>query len=144
MTRLKTIPSRRAWRLAPLLAAAWLVGCAALAPTPQTPEEIVQARANARWAAMLKGDTATAYEYLAPGMRALITKEAYAARFGGAVRWVGAEATRARCPEATKCLATVRIDTKAFLSRMKNVTVPTYYEETWVLQDGQWWLFSNL
>ena len=139
MTRLKTLPSR----LAPLLAAAWLVGCAALAPTPQTPEEIVQARADARWAAMLKRDFATAYGYLAPGVRALTPERTFVASVGNAVQWVNAKTARVRCAEAGRCVASVRIEAKVFNPRMKNATVTTYYDEAWVLQNGQWWLFTK-
>jgi len=28
--------------------------------------------------------------------------------------------------------------------RKKGDTVPVYFDETWVLQDGQWWLYANL
>ena len=140
MTRLKTIPSR----LAALLAAAALAGCAALAPTPQTPEDIVLARANARWAAMLKADFTTAYGYLAPGVRAVVTEQAFAGRYGGRARWTAAEAVDSSCSSATKCTANIKLTTPTPLMRKKGDTVPVYFHETWVLQDGQWWLYANL
>jgi len=127
------------------LLAAWLAGCAALAPTPKTPEEIVLARANARWAAMLKADFATAYGYLAPGVRAVVTEKAFAGRYGGTAHWTLAEAKRVQCPTASKCVATIKIAAEILMPRMKKGdTVPTYFDETWVLQDGQWWLYANL
>jgi len=130
---------------ATLLATAWLAGCAALAPTPKTPEEAVQARANARWAAMLKADFATAYGYLAPGVRAVVTQQAFAGRYGHASHWTSAEATAVQCSTASKCVATIKIAAEIFMPRRKKSdTVPTYFYETWVLQDGQWWLYANL
>jgi len=134
----------RAARAATLLAAVWLAGCAALTPAPQTPEDIVLARANARWAAMLKADFTTAYGYLAPGVRALVTEKAFAGRYGGQSRWSSAEATRVTCPTDSKCVASIKIATKLFMPHFKGDTVPTYFDETWVLQDGQWWLYANL
>lgn len=134
--------SHRAARAATLLAAVWLAGCAALAP--QTPEDIVLARANARWAALLKADFTTAYGYLAPGVRALVTEKSFAARYGGQSRWSSAEATRVTCPTDSKCVASIKIATKVFMPHFKGDTVPTYFDETWVLQDGQWWLYANL
>ncbi|WP_024538100.1 nuclear transport factor 2 family protein [Comamonas badia] len=144
MTAFKTTPLRRARPLAALLAAAVLAGCAALAPTPQTPEQIVEARANAYWAAMLKKDVPTAYGYLAPGVRSIFPQDAFAGSRGSAVRWKAAEVSRVRCPSATKCLATVRIESKSLVGRGAGSTVPTYFDETWVLQDGQWWLYINV
>jgi len=134
----------RAARAATLLAAVWLAGCAALAPEPQTPEDIVLARANARWAAMLKADFTPAYGYLAPGVRALVTENAFAGRYGGQARWTEAEAVKVQCPSATKCLANIKLTAPTPLMRKKGDTVPVYFDETWVLQDGQWWLYANL
>lgn len=133
----------RAARAATLLAAVGLVGCAALTPTPQTPEEIVQTRADARWAALLKRDFATAYGYLAPGVRAITPEKTFAASVGTAVQWTNAGTKRVRCDEVDRCVASVQITAKVFNPRMKDGTLTTYYEETWVLQDGQWWLFAK-
>ena len=143
MTAFKTTPLRHARPLAALLAAALLAGCAALAPAPQTPEDSVLARANARWAAMLKRDFATAYGYLAPGVRAVIPEKTFVASVGNAVQWTNVQASKVRCDQPDQCVATVSFEAKVFNPRMKNRTVKSYYEETWVLQDGQWWLFAK-
>lgn len=134
----------RAARAATLLAAVGLVGCAALTPTPQTPEQVVEARANAYWSAMLKKDVTAAYGYLAPGVRSIFPQAAFAGSRGAAVRWTAAQVSRVRCPSATKCLATVRIESKSLVGHATGATVPTYFDETWVLQDGQWWLYINV
>lgn len=130
------------------LRAAWVVslglmaGCAALAP--QSPEEVVKSRAGARWAALLKPDMRAAYSYMTPGYRKVNTEESYRTRRGSAVKWTGAEVVEVRCPEATKCLATVRIDAKPFMGRKFGDTITTHVEETWLLEDGQWWLFERI
>jgi hypothetical protein len=125
-----------------LTAAAWLAGCATTGP--QTPEEVVKARANERWAAVLKGDVPKAYGYMAPGYRAVHGEQDYRNARGSAVKWVAAEAVEVRCPEATKCLAKVRIEAKPFMGRRFGDTIATHAEETWLLEDGQWWLFEKL
>ena len=125
------------------LAAAGLVtGCAALGG--QAPEDAVKARANARWAALLKSDMANAYTYLTPGYRAVHDLESYRKRQGTAVKWTGAEVVDVRCPEATKCLAKVRIEAKPFMGRKFGDTIATHYDETWLLEGGQWWLFEKI
>ena len=54
----------RSGRLAEVLA-----GCAAL--QPQTPEQIVEQRVEARWNALMKGDFEQAWTFTQPGFRAL-------------------------------------------------------------------------
>lgn len=136
----KIIPSLRpAWTLA---AVALMAGCAAMGS--KSPEDAVKARAGARWAALLKLDMREAYSYLAPGYREVHNEEAYRMRRGSAVKWTGAEVVDVRCPEATKCIAKVRIEAKPFMGRKFGDTIATHAEETWLLEDGQWWLFEKL
>lgn len=123
-------------------AVALVAGCAALGP--QTAEDAVKARASARWAALLKPDMRTAYTFMTPAYRTAFDEEAYRKRRGSAVKWTGAEVVEVRCPEATKCIAKVRIEAKPFMGRKFGDTIATYAEETWLLEDGQWWLFEKL
>jgi len=123
-------------------AMALVAGCAALGP--QAAEDAVKARASARWAALLKYDFDAAYAYMAPGYRAVMSVEKFKARQGSAVRWTGAEAVSAACPEVVKCVVQVRIQAKPFLGRKFGDTITTHVEETWLLEDGQWWLFQKI
>lgn len=125
-----------------LAALALVAGCAAMGP--QAPEDAVKVRASARWAALLKPDMSAAYSYMAPGYRKVHDEQAYRMRRGSAVKWTGAEVVDVRCPEATKCIAKVRIEAKPFLGRKFGDTITTHAEETWLLEDGQWWLFEKL
>ena len=125
-----------------LAALALVAGCAAMGP--QAPEDAVKVRASARWAALLKPDMSAAYSYMAPGYRKVHDEQAYRMRRGSAVKWTGAEEVDVRCPEATKCIAKVRIEAKPFLGRKFGDTIVTHAEETWLLEDGQWWLFEKL
>ena len=125
-----------------LAALALVAGCAAMGP--QAPEDAVKVRASARWAALLKPDMSAAYSYMAPGYRKVHDEQAYRMRRGSAVKWTGAEVVDVRCPEATKCIAKVRIEAKPFLGGKFGDTIVTHAEETWLLEDGQWWLFEKL
>ena len=40
-------------------------------------QEVVTARANARWQALLRGDLTAAYEYLSPGSKAAMSLDFY-------------------------------------------------------------------
>ena len=102
-----------------LAALALVAGCAAMGP--QAPEDAVKVRASARWAALLKPDMSAAYSYMAPGYRKVHDEQAYRMRRGSAVKWTGAEVVDVRCPEATKCIAKVRIEAKPFLVRVHDV-----------------------
>lgn len=121
---------------------AFVAGCAAL--STQTAEDTVKARANERWAALLKYDYDAAYAYMSPGYRGVTPIEKFKARQGSAVRWAGAEAISVNCPEAVKCVVQVRIQAKPFLGRKFGDTITTHVEETWLLEDGQWWLFQKI
>ena len=53
-TSMPAAPRRAALLAAVLGGALWLAGCAGL--KPKTPEEVVAQRAEARWAALIKGE----------------------------------------------------------------------------------------
>lgn len=120
-----------------------LAGCAAGA-LQGPPEQQVQARANARWAALVARDFKTAYEFTTPAYRAVTDFNKHMQGQGSAVGWKAAEAVSVRCPETTKCIATVRIDAAPFLGRKFGDTISAHTEETWLLDGGQWWLFQKL
>ncbi len=125
-----------------LSASAVLVACAGVTAT--APEEVVKQRVNERWKTLVSGDFARSYSYTAPSFRGLISQDVYRGRIGGAVNWVAGEVANVQCPEAIKCIARVRIDYKPLLRGRAGDTFSTYANETWVLEDGQWWAFEPL
>ncbi len=125
-----------------LCATLTLAACASL--DTRKPEEQVRQRSTERWQALVKGEFSRAYTYYTPGFRAAITADGYRNRFGGAVTWVGAEVVAVNCPEASKCLATLRIDYKPSLSRQNSSTIATHLDETWLYENGQWWFFQKM
>lgn len=137
-----TTPLRRAALWTTLLASLTLAGCASL--DGGNPEGLVSQRANERWRALVVADFTRAYSYNTPGFRAVVTPDAYRSRVGAAVIWTGAEAVRVDCPEPTKCNATVRIDFKPVLGGRSGGSLNTHIDETWLLEDGQWWIFQPI
>lgn len=125
-----------------LAAVALLAGCASL--ERGTPEEIVQARATARWKAMVAHDFKQAYGYLAPSYRAVSSFERYTERLNGGAAWVKADVARVRCESAEKCTASVRIESKPIGVMRFNANIVTGVDETWLLEDGKWWLYQQL
>lgn len=133
-----------------VLAAAALLasGCAGLG-TPQTREEIILERAQARWDATLAGKTARAYSYTAPSYRALVSEELYGRQYGGGGSGVskqGARAHRVYCESDTLCKAVIVLEYQMPFG--KNIGADpkvstTAYEERWVLEDGHWWMLPR-
>ncbi|MBF5004016.1 hypothetical protein [Diaphorobacter caeni] len=138
---------RGAWvaRLTGLgVAVALLAGCASFGGG--SPEAAVKARANARWAALIKGDQNAAYQYNTPGFRATVPPEKFVERRGKDVRVLEGEAVKVTCPTADKCDVQIRLAATAAAMFRQNFPkqVVTYIDETWLLEDGQWWIFEKL
>ena len=120
----------------------FLAACASIDSKP--PEHQVRQRTADRWQALVAGDITRAYGYSTPGYRAVISLEGFRGRIGSGGSWVGAEVVAIHCPEAVKCIARVRIDFKPFLGRRYGDKISTHADETWLLEDGQWWLFQGI
>ena len=105
-------------------------GCATVPDQPA--EQVVVARAQARWDALLKGDIETAYGYLGPGSRAVNSLEAYRASIRKGF-WQSAKVESAKC-EADSCEVHAQIEYQYRGSRIKSPLA-----ETWVRQQGNWW-----
>ena len=123
---------------------ATLGGCATLGAG--SPEEVVTKRANARWAAWVKRDFAEAYKYNTPGYRGTVSYDKFVTLRGKDVRILAAEVNKVTCPTADRCDAQIKMTaTAAIMMRHKfPKEIVTYVEETWVLEDGQWWHFERI
>ena len=132
--------SRRA--LAPLLAAGVLAlaGCAAL--QPQTTEQLVAQRAEARWAALLDGDFHQAWTFTQPGFRALVKQKDYRKRFGAAGAWKGAQIHKVEC-QPERCTVNLRLTSVVLAPPFTGQEMVGYINETWVREDGQWWYYQT-
>ena len=128
-----------------LVALTIAAGCATTGGglTKDTPPEVkaaaVKERSNARWTALIKGDTDAAYAYLSPGTRELITLEQYRVKVKtGGFRSV--QIDKVDC-ESETCMVglmlTYDYTPPRGLTQAKGIT--TYVQETWVLEKGQAW-----
>jgi hypothetical protein len=128
---------------AALSATLTLTACASLGSSK--PEDQVRQRVNERWQALVAGEFTRAYSYNTPGFRAVVTADAYRSRTGSAVKWLGAEAVEVKCPEASKCTATVRIDYRPMMMGGRaGDKFNTHVDETWLREDGKWWIFQSI
>ncbi len=141
-TSYKLMSGRRFALCGALAAVVLLAGCASI--ESGTPEEIVQARATARWKAMVAHDFKGAYEYLAPSYRAVSSFERYNEKLNGGAAWAKVEVARVRCESAEKCTASIRIESKPIGVMNFKGNIITGVDETWLLEDGKWWLYQKL
>lgn len=132
----------RALRWAPLLASVALAACASMGAG--TPQAQISKRATERWQALIALDFPRAYTYGTPSFRSVVPQDNYRIRFGAGVTWLGAEVVGVECPEATKCIAKLRIDYKPLLGRNTGDKYSSLVDETWLLDAGQWWIFESV
>lgn len=126
---------RRLAALVALALAGALAGCASLPPEAQ-----VEARAQARWDALIGGKLEQAYTFLSPGSRALVSFERWRAGMGGMATWKGAKVFAVKCSHPDRCAVTIKVTYQPLLRRDSLGTIETSVEEVWLLDAGQWWL----
>lgn len=114
---------------------------AACASTPPAPEVRVAQRAQARWDAMIKGDFRAAYAFLSPASRAMTHYDLWAAtRKPTATEWKGASVVKVECRDAQVCKARVNINHQPLVGGGSLGTISSAVDETWLIDDGEWWL----
>ena len=104
---------------------------------PEAKVAAVKERSSARWEALIRGDKDTAYTYLSPGTRQMMTLEQYRAR-PQAINFKAVQVEKVDC--ATETCEVGLMLTYDFLpargtTRAQGVT--TYVQEPWVLENGQ-------
>jgi hypothetical protein len=124
-------------RLAGGLAVLVLAGCASV---PAKPELAVRERANANWKARMARDAETAYGYMPPSYRAVTTLDAYKRR-AGELQLTAARVESVRCETEDKCVASSKVEARVPLRGSGTPTMSTLYDEVWIRENGQWWLF---
>jgi len=122
-----------------MLLAATLSGCAGLVGKPQTPEQIVAERAQARWDALVAGDWQTAYSFATPAYRDLVDVEGFRRRHGGQASWLGADVKEVTCQDDV-CEPTITLKFRSLLPPYTD-DLHTDYTERWVLEGSDWWIF---
>ena len=112
-----------------------MAGCAVMAP--RTPEEAVKQRSQARWEALLKGDTKTAYGYLSPGSRAVLKETDYDASIRKDF-WKSARVEKVDCERGERCEVQLTIEYEFQRKRTK-----TPLRETWIREGSDWWFVQK-
>ena len=133
--------TRRLSLLALVAAGALLAACAGLQTKP---EDAVTERANARWQALLKGDMAKAYTYSSSGFKAVVNLEGFKSRTGIAGRWHAAQVVNVTCDTPERCKAVIKLEFATLIPGFSKDRMTTHIDETWLLEDGQWWIFQKV
>lgn len=105
--------------------------------TAEAREKLVSQRASARWDAMIKDDLDTAYTYLSPGSRELISLEKFKANTRRGV-FRDAKVEAVRC-EDDAC----RVNIKLTYDHPKMKGIVTPITESWIVDGGQAWLVAG-
>ena len=110
--------------------------------TKESPVEVkeaaVSARVKERWQAVIASNAEKAYGYLSPGSKAVTTLDGYKAR-------ALLQGFRAADIESVACeeeICKVKIRVALDHRKMQGLIVPL--EETWVLENGQYWYVWQL
>lgn len=119
-----------------------LGGCASFS-APKTPEEAVRQRASERADAFVKGDFERSYGLTAPSYRKLRDLNAYSRGFGQGAKWEKAEVKNVAC-EPLRCKVAISVSVKPLIRGRFGDTITVQFEETWLLEDGNWWLYQAL
>lgn len=123
-----------------LVAALGSSGCASLQTDPPTR---VRQLATERWQALLAGKYEKAYEMAVPSYRKIKSLDYYRLNtMAVPVKWKSAEVVRADCEEK-RCKVTVRVTSELRMPGRFKGDLDSALEETWVLEDGQWWMFET-
>jgi hypothetical protein len=118
-------------------------GCASGGSFGGSPEKIVTERAQARWNALIDQNWAAAYPYMTPAYRAIVPLKRYGDQFTGPARWEGAKVTGAKCEEK-RCQVGVAVSIRLLMPAHSNRVDTTNIQETWVLEDGQWFKYEPM
>ena len=109
------------------------VAACSCAIAPRAPEAVVKEKAQARWDALVKGDTNAAYGYLSPGSRSVITAADYATSLRAGF-WKSAMVEKVECGSAQSCDVSATIEYEHLGRRTK-----TPVRETWIREGSEWW-----
>jgi hypothetical protein len=118
-----------------LAAVVGAAGCASVAPgsSAEQKQRVVAERAQARWELLLKGDVASAYQFLSAGSKAATPVDVYKTKVKPGM-WRQVKVGKVDCEaELCKVVMMVTYDVK----QMKGIETPV--DETWIIENGSAW-----
>ena len=101
--------------------------------SPEARRVMVTDRANARWAALIKGDLDAAYKFLSPASREIVSPAEFRAR----TRSSGFREVKVDGVECEPDVCKVRLRLTYDHRLMSGITTPL--SESWVIDQGQVW-----
>lgn len=132
----------RPWRATTttaLVALATMSGCATMGE--KTAEQQVQQRATAFWDARLKADPKAAYALLVPAYRDMRSQKDFIQENNSGISAQKVEVGKVTCEEE-KCTVRIAITGKPSVPGLQLPSVTSYMNDTWVLDQGQWWRYQ--
>jgi hypothetical protein len=129
----KATRSSLAGAVGSLVLASMLAGCGSLGGKKEgPPDELVKARVQERWSALIEGDVPKVYGYMSPAAREAMSLEA----FRNSIRlgfFKKADVVKVECqPEV--CDVQLQV---TYVYRGSSVVTPV--RESWIRSDGGWW-----
>lgn len=117
-----------------------LIGACASTPASRlTPEDAVKQRAAERWELIIAGKASDAWNYLSPGSRELMTRDAFLMDIlRRPLRYVGVAANDAECSESV-CEVTIELDIEVRMPMAGGVRSKAFHQEQWVASGGEWY-----
>lgn len=113
-----------------------LVGCAGTGIKPDEDvdaKSVVAKKVQSRWDALIKGDLVTAYGYLSPGTRSVVSLEIYKAKLRPGM-WKKASVDSVTC-EQDRCDVVIMLE----YSHRDMKSIESRQNETWLHEGGNWW-----
>ena len=118
-----------------------LSACASMGS--MSPEEIVAARAQQRFDALMAYDYDAAYQFASPGYRTTESVSRYSSRWGGAGMWLSATVQSASCP-GVQPVNRCKVSAEIVYQPPRPETLSTALIEDWLLIDGNWYLYQEI
>lgn len=123
-----------------------VAGCASQPSDPiLQSEQIIKQRAQERWDASRKGDFEKAFSFTTPSYRAVTDIKVFRNATSGSQNLVSADVLSVKCETEASCAAKVRFQfhSPITLQNLKQDIIENHFDETWVKEDGNWWLFKQ-
>ena len=119
-----------------------LAGCAGtdFKTVVDSPQDTVAKKALARWNALMKGDLDTAYTYLSPGMRSLMTLEQYKKKIKPSM-WKKVSVDSVTCAQDS-CDVFIKME-YGYRKYQSLGPIETQFKEIWLLEDHEWWFVET-
>ena len=105
-------------------------------------EQVVAKRAAERWALLVAGDPDSAYPFMSPATREVLSLRAYRATLNPRL-WKGARVAGVECSSDDLCKAKVLLAYQVSMKMGASFAGEQDLTEVWRRTDGQWWFVPD-